>query len=110
MMSTRMKALAGLLGLKLLAGLLVTATIMPGCGKVNTGRSDFVPADPSAPLPLDKGVRINVDPAAPAIRGKDDVHVDVTPGRGVNIDIEGRPIRDRIDEYRHETAKPLVTP
>ena len=85
------------------AGGKVEVTTDPATGKtdvdVNTKRRDVdVKVGPG-------GVDVDVDRDPTHPDGAKRVDVDVVPGQGVQVDIDGKSVRERIDERREERAK-----
>jgi len=52
------------------------------------------------------GVHINIDPHAPATSpGKADVKVNVDPNTGVDVKVDGQPVREFLQERREERER-----
>lgn len=85
-----------------------------GTGSTSTGTrrstTERTTTTTTTPAPTDRaatgGANVGVerDRTTAPLAGPTDsgVNVDVTPGGGVNVDVEGEPIRDRIRERRAE--------
>lgn len=101
--------------LKWTAGLLSLALAPLGCNDTGatrtnqtTERTTTTTRSEPAPAQTRSTERVNLE-ARPggataadrtAANGRDAVDVDVTPGGGVDVDVQGEPLRDRIRERR----------
>lgn len=99
----------------LLAPFLVGALLALGCE--NYEYEDGVPRDEAdVNVDLDNGApaehesfHIDTDPEVPTIDPRDDgseVDVDVDSEEGIQVDVDGQPIRERIEERREERQNP----
>ena len=101
-MKTRMTRFAALLGVAF------ATCVWTGCDVHSTpntqgGRTTVI----ETPAPTDpNGVHINIDHHAPATApGKADVKVNVDPNTGVNVKVDGQPVREFLQERREERER-----
>jgi len=80
-------------------------TLPPSTTRVEPGTHVVVP-DPNVPA---QPVQVKVE-AGPRSALDEAVKVDVNPNAGVNVKIDGQPIRDAIRERRIEAGKPVAPP
>jgi hypothetical protein len=71
------------------------------------GRTTTIETSP----PRENGVHVNIEPNPPATTppGKGEVKVNVDPQNGVNVKVDGQPVRDFLKE-RREAAQEKTNP